>query len=422
MKKIALLALGILLFFAACRSSFAQNNPPVHALSDGLGVISSGFSGETAAACLLIKTGSASEPAGKRGITALLCSSILSSNPVDNPDPPSLRIEQAGGKVTADVEADYTCITLVSPADSLHDVLKALSEMVSGGYFSDNAVRIEKGALIARSDLAQDRAEEKMYYALFPSGLPEDIDKISRDDLLAWRTARFRPDESLLSICGPISKKMAIWIAEDAFKGWKASDKTSSREERPPTFKPGELVQLESRPGTAGVLFACRFPSPGNPEYCAALAARAIVSGGMCSGVYKCLRAKDPKAYQLGSTLRWESACPVMTIYTVTDETKIDGAIEGIKDSVKAVEEGKFSQDELSRGKKFALGDAELSAESAEGTARYAGLFALSGAGQDFRASLPKQFLRVGKSDVIKAAEKYLNANALVIMRPQKEQ
>jgi predicted Zn-dependent peptidase len=420
MKKIALF-LGILLSFA-CGSSFAQDKPPVSALSNGLGVISSGFSGESAAACLFIKTGSASEPAGKSGITALLCSSILSSNPVGNANPPSLRIEQAGGKVTADVEVDYTCFTLVSPADSFPDALKALSEMVSGGYFSDTAVQIEKGALIASNDLAQDRAEEKMYQVLFPSGLPGDIEKLSGDDLLAWRTARFRPDDSLLSICGSYSRKTAVKMAEDAFKNWKTSAKTCSEEKRPPVFKPHELVELESRPGTAGVLFACKFPSPDNPEYCAALAARAIVSGGMCSDVYKCLRAKDPKAYQLGSSLRWESASPVMTIYSVTDESRIDGAVEGIKSSVKAVEEGKFSQDELERGKKFALGDAEFSAESAEGTARYAGLYAISGAGQDYLKSLPKQFLKVGKRDVMKAAEKYLNANALVIMRPRKEQ
>ena len=167
MKKNTVLALGMLLSLALCGSSFAQDRTPVPALSNGLGLISSGFSGETAAACLFIKTGSASEPAGKSGITALLCSSVLSSNPVDNADPPSLRIEQAGGKVTADVEADYTCFTIVAPAASFPAALKALSEMVSGGYFSDTAVQIEKGALIARNDLAQDRAEEKMYRPCF---------------------------------------------------------------------------------------------------------------------------------------------------------------------------------------------------------------------------------------------------------------
>ena len=422
MKKIALLALGILLSLAACGNSFAQDRPPASALSNGLGVISSGFSGETAAACLFIKTGSASEPAGKSGITALLCSSILSSNPAGNADPPSLRIEQAGGKVTADVEAGYTCFTLVSPAASFPDALKALSEMVSGGYFSDTAVQVEKSALIAGNDLAQDRAEEKMYHALFPSGLPEDIEKLSRADLLAWRMARFRPDNSLLSICGSFSSQAAMKMAEDTFKDWTVDCKTYSQEERPPAFKPGEVVELESRPGTAGVLFACKLPSPDNPEYCAALTARAILSGGRCSDVYKCLRANEPKAYQLGSSLRWESAAPVMTIYSVTDETRIDGAIEGIKNSVKAVEEGKFSPDEFERGKEFALGDAELSAEGAEGTARYSGLYAISGAGQDYSKDLPKQFSKIGKLDVVKAAEKYLNANALVIMKPQKEQ
>jgi predicted Zn-dependent peptidase len=422
MKKITLLALCILLSLAASGSSFAQDRPLPSALPNGLGVITSSFSGGTAAACLFIKTGSSSEPAGKNGITALLCSSVLSSNPAGNPNPLSLMIERDGGKVTADVEAGYTCFTLVAPGFTFADDLKALSSMVYDGYFSDTAVQVEKGALIAREGLYQDSAEEKMFHALYPPAPPEDTQKLSRADLLAWRTERFRPDESLLSICGSFSAKDALRIAAYAFNGWKAADNTYSPEERPQVFKPHELVELESRPGTAGVLFACRFPSPGNPDYCAALAARAILSGGTCSCVYKCLRAKEPKAYQLGSSLRWESTCPVMTVYSVTDEARIDGAVEGIKNSVKAVQEGKFSKAELERGKEFALGDAELLAESAEGTARYAGLYAISGAGRDYRASLPKRFSKVSKDDVVKAAEKYLNANALVIMRPQKEQ
>lgn len=422
MKKIALLALFVSLSLAACGSSFAQDRPSASALSNGLGVINSGFRGNTAAACLFVKTGSAFEPAGKSGITALLCSSLLSSNPVGNADPPSLRIERAGGKVTADVEADYTCFTVVSPAANFPYALKALSSIVSGGYFSDTAVQLEKGALIARNDVAQDSAEERMYHALFPSGILGDMEKLSRDNLAAWRKERFRPDESLLSVCGPFSRKDAMEMAKYAFKGWVVSGKAYSGEERLAAFKPDDVVDLESMPGTAGVLFAFKFPSPDNPDYGAALTARAILSGGMCSDVYKCLRAKEPKAYQLGSSLRWESACPVMTVYSVTDETRIDGAIKGIKNCVKAVEEGKFSHEELERGKEFALGDAEFSAESAEGTARYAGLYAISGVGRDYRESLRKQFLHIGKEDVVKAAEKYLNANALVIMRPRKGQ
>ena len=111
-----------------------------------------------------------------------------------------------------------------------------------------------------------------------------------------------------------------------------------------------------------------------------------------------------------------------MTVYAVTDETNIDGAIEGMKDSVKAVEKGKFSPEELSRGKAFALGDAEFLAESAEGTARYAGFYAISGAGRDYGEDLAKQLLNIGKDDVVKAVEKYFNENALVVMRPMKEQ
>ncbi|MHB8174587.1 MAG: insulinase family protein, partial [Nitrospirota bacterium] len=157
-----IVALCIIFSFIFCGSSFAND---AFRLSDGLGVVSSKHSGETAAACLFIKTGYASEPAGKNGITDLLCNCVLSDNPVDSANPPSLRIKQMGGKVTAAAESDYTCFTLVSPAASFPAALRALSEMVSGIYFSDDTVRIEKAAITARNDFARDRAEGRMYYA-----------------------------------------------------------------------------------------------------------------------------------------------------------------------------------------------------------------------------------------------------------------
>ncbi len=416
MKKNILL-IGIFATFIFCANSFAGEAR----LSNGLGVINSSHRGETAAACLFIKTGYASEPAGKNGITSLLCNCVLSMNPVDSASPPSLRIKRLGGKVTADVESDYTCFKLVSPADSFPAALKALSEMVSGVDFSDDTARIEKAAISARNDFRTDSVVGRMYYAVFPAALPGDLKNISRKDLLAWRTARFRPEGALLSVCGPFSDKEVVKIAEVAFKGWPGSGKPYSTEGQKPQFNAGKELELESDHGTAGVLFVFKLPPPGGSDYAAALTARAMLAGGMSSMMYKSLRGKEPKAYQFGSSIEWVSSAPVMTVYSVTDENMIDAAAKRIKDSIEAIENGKFSSEELKRGAAFASGGIDFSLESAVKTAWLSGLYDIAGAGDDYGKSLAGEVAGVGSVDVSGAARRYFKGYEVVTIRPRKE-
>ncbi|MHB8173520.1 MAG: M16 family metallopeptidase, partial [Nitrospirota bacterium] len=233
---------------------------------------------------------------------------------------------------------------------------------------------------------------------------------------------RFRPEGALLSVCGSFSNKEAVKIAQNAFKGWAGSGKPYNRDGHKTAFNPGKTLELQSKPGTAGALFAFKFPPPGSPDYAAALTARAILAEGMSSMIYKSLRGKEPEAYQFGSLLRWVSASPVMTVYSVTDETRIDGAIDGIKGSIEALEEGKFSSEELERGRAFALGGIEFSSESAEKVARLAGLYEIGGAGENYADRLPGEFSGVGKGDVERAARRYLAGFEMVTMKPRKEQ
>ena len=417
MKKNIIIT-GILLSFAFCGSSFAGNAR----LSNGLSVINSSHPGETAAACLFIKTGYGSEPADKKGITSLLCNCVLSINPVDSVNPPSMRIKRAGGKVTADVEADYTCFKLVSPADSFPAALKALSDMVSGVNFSDDTVRIEKAAITARNKFKTDSVVGNMFYAVFPDALPGDLKNISRKDLLAWRTARFAPGGALLSVCGPFSDREVAKITGFAFKSWPGSGKPYSAEPQKPAFNAGKELDLQSTPGTAAVLFVFKLPPPGGSEYAAALTARAMLAGGMSSMMYKSLRGKEPTAYQFGSSVEWISSTPVMTVYSVTDETRIGDAIKRIKDSIKALEDGKFSSEELERAQAFASGGIDFSLESAVKTAWLSGLYEISGAGKDYVKSLAGEISGVGSGDVSSAARRYFKGYEMVKLKPRKEQ
>ena len=391
-------------------------------LSSGLRLINSRHRGETAAACLFIKTGYATEPADKKGITSLLCNCVLSMNPVDSANPPSLMIKRLGGKVTADVESDYTCFKLESPADSFPAALKALSEMVSGVNFSDDTVRIEKAAIAARNNFKTDNVVGRMYYAVFPAALPGDLKNISRKDLLAWRTARFAPGGALLSVCGPFSDKEVVKIAGFAFKSWPGSGKPYSREVQKPAFNAGKELELESEHGTAAVLFVFKLPPPGGSDYAAALTARAMLAGGMSSMIYKSLRGKEPKAYQFGSSLEWASSAPVMTVYSVTDESRIDDAVKRIKGSIGDLEDGKFSSSELERGEAFASGGADFSLQSAVKTAWLSGMYEIAGAGNDYEKSLAGEISGVGSGDVSRAARRYFRGYEIVTIRPGKEQ
>jgi len=404
-------------------------------LKNGMTVLTQECGGDLSAACLFIRVGSADEALDKSGVTNLLNAVILSCHPVGNTSPPALKIEQLGGRLESETRNDYTCFKLVVPTRNLAAALKILGSALTVSGCPDAALGVERASLLAREDWISDRIEDRAYrlflqktyegftYGLDPEGDPKSIGKLERKDVQEWGQAYYTPDNMLLSVAGKVSPASVSKMAAEAFK-----QEGPVKESKPspaagalsgPVSK-SESIGGTSPAGQAAVVIGYTAPAVGSPDYPAMKLVESVLAGGMGSRMFKELRDARDVAYMFGSFMPPTRDTSRIAFYAVSSDDRLDAAVQGIKKSVEAVKTGNISDDEVVRAKGLAAGDLSLAQETALGRAWSAGFYELMGLGADYGVKVSKQIEKLDKSDMVKAARKYLGDYTLVTLKPDK--
>ena len=387
------------------------------------------------AACLFIKVGGADEDASNNGITSLMNHVVLSCRSSSGAQAtPALAVERLGGKLSVETTGDFSCFRLVAPSAFFAPALKALGEAISGAACTDSALSMEKDALAARDDWSDDRITRRAYriflkktyagrpYGLDPDGLPGSINRLTRADIDSWRAAYYRPDNMLLSVCGRVSGPGTVKSAEDAFKGpWPTG--AAARKARPAPLG-GDVAEKktftqDTPEGGAVAVLGFTAPAPGSRDYPSVMVIDALLAQGLGSSIYRDLRGARGLAYSFGSYMRPTKESPRLAFYVETDPASLDASVQGIRESVMAVRQGSFTDDDLARAKARLLGGMSLTGSTALERAWDAGWGELFGLGPDYTERLERQIEGQGRSDVTRAADRYMDDYTLVLLRPR---
>ncbi|MBI5190209.1 MAG: insulinase family protein [Nitrospirae bacterium] len=429
----AAIALCLMLAAALPAARAADTAYSRSVLDGGLTLVSQRAGGDLAAACLFVKVGSACEDAGNNGVTSLLNRLVLACHPLAGAAPPVLKIEQLGGRVTAETSGSYSCFTLVVPVRNFPEALKVLADAVAGPDCSEATLSTERAALDAERTRLGDRLADRAYgvfmkktYAgrscgLDPAGTAQSVGRLGIDDVERWRDTYYRPANMTLSITADIGPEQAAKLAAQAFKGLTAASGPDGGAETPDPG--GQCVKVdmfeETAAGTgAAAVIGYSAPSPDSPDYPALRLAAALLSEGMGSSVFRELRENNRSAYSFGSVMPAVSGSSRLAFYVVTDPGSLGDAVNGIKRSVESLRDGDVTDEELARAKGMVLGELTFRSETACDRAWNAGYYESMGLGPDYLERLAGLVDKVGKKELSAAAGRYLGEYTQVVLRP----
>jgi zinc protease len=398
----------------------------------GMTVIAQEYRDDLAAACVFVKVGSAYETAANNGISSLLGRALLSCHPAGEEKPSALKIEQLGGQVSFKTESEFTCFTLVAPLRNFGDALKVLAEALGSPECSEASVRTEKEALFASVDRGEDspvgrafrmfmeKAWEGSPYALGPDGDKAAISRLKVEDLVYWHRKYYVADNMVLSICGRLDSKAALKVAQGAFAGFgRGKGETKSCGAAPAISKTASS-ELDTPMPAGGSVAVLGYDAPGlsSPDYAAMKVVEAALCGGMGSSIYSGLRDEQGLAYSFGSAMPPMRSGSKLAFYVAGDKDNIDAAVAVVKRSVELLKAGSIMPEEVERAKGYARGEYGMGRELAGDRAWNAGLYETIGLGADFGTRLEKQMDGIGKSEMVMAANKYLDKYTLVVLKP----
>jgi predicted Zn-dependent peptidase len=262
---------------------------------------------------LLIDAGAATEPGGREGVAELVARALSEGTEQQDAYAFGVAGERLGASWRASSDWDSVRCGFEVPVGELRSATELMAEAVRTASFADDVlerVRDERvdELSIERSQPAS-RAGEAFNaelfaadsrYAVPDAGDPESLERISLDDIRAFRAARLGSDTATLIVVGDLTDVDLDDLGRVVFDGWApAGEATAQVEVRPKAS--GRRVVVVDRPGSVQSMLVMGHLGPSRSiEDYVATTTMSMVLGGMFSSRLN-MKLREEKGYSYGA-------------------------------------------------------------------------------------------------------------------------
>lgn len=244
-------------------------------------------------------------------------------------------------------------------------------------------------------------------------GTPESLARIKRDDVVDFHHHHYRPDGSILVICGDITPAKAFATAQEALGGWKkANDSKAMALTETKVFPKPQVVVIDMpAAGQAAVVVGRPGLRRADPAYHLSLVADSVLGGGYSSRLNEEIRIKRGLSYGAGSSfdLRRDVGPFIASAQTKNESA---GEVAGlIVDEMNKLGATAVAEDELGPRKAVLIGGFGQQLETNAGIVGRIGTLALYGLSLDEINRYISGVQSITASDVQKFAAAHLAGN-----------
>lgn len=377
-----------------------------------------------------LPAGALFESDDKLGLADFVSSSLMRGTQSYTFDGLYNELESVGASMGFDSGVHNTNFGGRSLVEDLPLLLKLLSDSLRTPTFPAQEIEKLRSQLLTglgiraqdTSDMAALKFDQLLYeghpYSRPGDGFVETIQAITRDDLEQFHRLHFGPRGMVIAIVGAIDPKKAFDAVNRVLGDWQVEGQMEA-----PVLPPLKPIQetVKSHHPLAGksqsdIIMGVVGPRRNDDDYYAASLANSVLGQfGMMGRIGEVVREKSGLAYYAYSSLSagmgpgsWEVSAGVnpknvkKTIDLITKELK-----RFIKDGV--------TKEELADSQANYIGRLPLSFESNGGVAGSLINIERYGLGLDFYQRYEDIIRNVSRADVVEAARKYIDPDALVI-------
>ena len=328
------------------------------------------------AARLVVRAGSAVDPAGSFGLAHLVALAARRGAGRRNGRAIDDLVESLGANLAGGAEEDASVHGLSAPAEVLPRLLEVLASVVARPTFPlaefERLRRSERAELAHDSDEAStvaDRAFLEAVYAGHPYGHSvvgngRDLGRIRRRDAVAFHSRWFGPGASLLVVSGPIDPERTLDDAGRRLGAWKPAQAVPP--EIPPATRRARRVLVVDKPDATqvqirlgGVAIARR-----SPDYFPAMVGNSVLGGGFTSRLVESIRVNRGLTYGVRSRFAVSRATGHFSISSFTKNETAGELVEvALSEMARFAADGPTAE-EVSRASSYLAGLFPLSLET----------------------------------------------------------
>jgi zinc protease len=321
---------------------------------------------------LYTRAGSVYDPPEAGGL-ANLTADVLTRGTAKHTAPELDRaIEFVGGSLEGDAGRDGATVSLSVLKKDLRLGLDLLAEVVLTPTFPEAELKRrseEIAANIERSEQDPGTVASRLMAQLLHPGHPysrpvagtvESVKKLTREQLVAFHRANYRPDATIVAVVGDVTRDEVRSELVSRLGTWTAPGTTRPAIPPTPAAPPVESREVRRDLTQATVSLARPAIRQDHPDYFSLVVANYILGGGSASRLYMKVREERGLAYSVYSTLglgRYGAA------YFVGLQTRLDGVDEAVrvtKEEMARMAREPVSARELDLAKSYLIGSYPL--------------------------------------------------------------
>ncbi|HEX9157429.1 MAG TPA: pitrilysin family protein [Syntrophales bacterium] len=375
---------------------------------------------------LIVGAGSVFEPPGKEGL-AEMTGDVMRTGGAANltGDKVDEELEYLAAPISISLGMEYGTGSLTVLKKDLVRAFKIFADILRNPSFDEAKLDQEKNLKIEELRRVFDKPQrlafrefKKALYAGNPRGrLPEiaSIEKIERDDLVAFHKAHFFPRNLRLAVTGDISKQEAIDLISRHFGDWDDEGDFGTA----PLPKPqgnAPLYYYEKKVPQSTVIIGAIGPGKESPDFYPFTVLDYILgSGGFRSRIFQEVRSNRGLAYSAGSFYEGRQGYGSFGAYAMTKSESTGQVLSLMEGILKDARESRIAAQDLHLAKRSIVNSYIFSFTSSHMIAFQYMMLEFQGLPTKFLSEYPARIDAVSREDVLKAAERYLDPDKKTI-------
>jgi zinc protease len=378
----------------------------------------------------IVEAGASAEPPGKDGVAAL--TARLLPEGAAGMDGAALadRFERIGASIDAQADWDVAVVSLTALAVQLPEALGLVRDVLRSPEFPAREVARLKEERLA--DLLQQRAEPRgladeqfsraLYqptarYALPADGGAASVRALTRDDVRAFYSARYRPAATTLVFAGDVTIAQATALATELFGDW-SGDRPVAPSATVDAVQSGRLTRIvaksdapqsEVRVGHLGL-------PRGAADYFDTMVMNAVLGGLFSSRINLNLRETHGYTYGAFSGFEWRRGAGPFVVSTAVKSDVTAPAVQEILGEIDRIRREEIGEEELTLATSYLDGVFPIRYETTTAIAAALANLVIHALPDDYYDRYRDRVRAVTTGGVLRAAEAHLHPDQVRIV------
>jgi predicted Zn-dependent peptidase len=317
--------------------------------------------------------GSSFEPAERRGISHLLEHMVFKGTPRRTARQIAEEMDAVGGELNAMTDKEMTCFYAHVVDRHLPRAVDVLADMLQYARFDAGDLAREQQVVLEEikmyddspGEVVHDRFTRTLWHGANlgdPTiGFASTVSAITRDDLLAWRAARYAPSTVFVTAAGNIDHDTVVQLVADAFASF-AGDTAPPTPERP-RFTPALDVTIDETE-QAYVLLGMPGLSLRDERRYAFSVLDTLLGGGMSSRLFQSVREERGLAYEISTFQQGYRDGGLFGVSAGCTPERVQECVDVVSDELDRLLHDGVRADEVERTREHLKGNLTLALES----------------------------------------------------------